>query len=208
MRKVALVVGSMRIGLTLLNGALVFSTAMFAQGGQGQPKAPGPGQDMWITAQQMQDIMAKMPMKDGKPGAFSTRLFNASTFSCAFIRITESDGPHTHGDWSEVYIIQSGSGTMETGGVMKGPWAKGSAVHQTMFKSEDGKASAPVGENKLNQPGDPPPLADASGTSIEGGIDQDVHAGDLILVPAGTPHMWKKVNGNVVYLDIKFPKAD
>lgn len=170
-------------------------------------KTPGPGQDMLITAQQMQDIMAKMPMKDGKPGPFSTRLFNASTFSCAFIRITESDGPHTHGDWSEVYIIQSGSGTMETGGVMKGPWAKGSAVHQAMFKSEDGKTTA-TGENKFTQPGDPPPLADASGTSIEGGVDQVVHAGDMVLVPAGTPHMWKKVDGNVVYLDIKFPKAN
>ncbi len=28
------------------------------------------------------------------------------------------------------------------------------------------------------------------------------------LVPAGTPHQWKKVDGNVVYLDIKFPKAN
>jgi len=177
---------------------------------QGTPEAPGPGQDMLITAQQMKDIMAKMPMKDGKPAAFSTRLFNASTFSCAFIRITESDGPHTHGNWSELYVILSGSGIMETGGTMKGPWAKGSAVHQTLFKSEDGKTSAPPAgaENKLNMPGDPPPLADTSGTSIDGGVDQNVKAGDIILVPAGTPHQWKKVDGDVVYLDIKFPKAN
>ena len=191
---------------TLAVAALTCAVALAQQNGNAN-KAPGAGQDLLITAQQMQDIMAKMPMKDGKPGAFSTRLFNASTFSCAFIRITESDGPHTHGDWSEVYIIQSGSGTMETGGVMKGPWAKGSAVHQTMFKSEDGKSTAAT-ENKFNQPGDPPPLADASGTLIEGGVDQVVHAGDMILVPAGTPHQWKKVDGNVVYLDIKFPKAN
>ena len=192
--------------MTLAVAAFTCAVAL-AQQNTNSNKAPGPGQDLLITAQQMQDIMAKMPMKDGKPGPFSTRLFNASTFSCAFIRITESDGPHTHGDWSEVYIIQSGSGTMETGGVMKGPWAKGSAVHQTMFKSEDGKTTA-TGENKLNQPGDPPPLADTSGTSIEGGVDQVVHAGDRVLVPAGTPHQWKKVDGNVVYLDIKFPKAN
>src|SRR5580658_5483333 len=112
---------SMRNGL-MLTGVLLLGTAVFAQGGpaaqggqggqtaqggqgrqggrggqggQGAPKTPGAGTDMWITSQQMQDIIAK------QPGAFSTRLFNASTFSCAFIRITESDGPHTHGDWSE-----------------------------------------------------------------------------------------------------------
>ena len=205
----------MRNGL-MLTGVLLLGTAVFAQGGQGGQgrqggrggqgaqggvKTPGAGTDMWITAKQMQEIM------DKQPGAFSTRLFNASTFSCAFIRITESDGPHTHGDWSEVYVIQSGSGVMETGGVMKGPWAKGSAVHQTMFTSQDGAKTGPAAESKLNLPGDPPPLADTSGTSIEGGVDQEVHPGDLVLVPAGTPHQWKKVDGPIVYLDIKFPKA-
>ena len=197
MRKITLAVAALASAVALAQNPNAPNT----------PKTPGAGQDLLITAQQMQEIMAKMPMKDGKPGPFSTRLFNASTFSCAFIRITESDGPHTHGDWSEVYIIQSGSGTFETGGVMKGPWAKGSAVHQTIFKSEDGKTAAGT-ENKFNQPGDPPPLADASGTLIEGGVDQVVHAGDMVLVPAGTPHQWKKVDGNVVYLDIKFPKAN
>ena len=49
-----------------------------------------------------------------------------------------------------MYVIKSGSGTMETGGVMKGPWAKGSAVHQTMFKSEDGKASAQAQPSESN----------------------------------------------------------
>ena len=61
--------------------------------------APGPGTDMWITAKQMQDIMDKMPLKDGKPGCLQHATVQRQHLrGCAFIRITESDGPHTHGD--------------------------------------------------------------------------------------------------------------
>ncbi len=47
-----------------------------------------------------------------------------------------------------------------------------------------------------------------SGTLIENGNVWNVKAGDLVLIPAGTPYVWTKINQPVVYLDIKFPKAE
>jgi hypothetical protein len=29
----------------------------------------------------------------------------------------------------------------------------------------------------------------------------------MVLIPAGVAHRWLKVDGSVLYLDIKFPKA-
>jgi mannose-6-phosphate isomerase-like protein (cupin superfamily) len=202
-------------------GALCFAQNAGTGSAQGQGRGRGQGpngakaptnEGMYITAEQMQDILDKGPVKDGKPGALSTRLFNANTFSCAFIRVVSTDQPHTHGDWSEVYVIRSGSGDFETGGTMKGPWTSGSAVHRDFFVDQNGKPTAPSAAaqqapaNGVNQ-GDPPPGVDAAGTSIEGGHIQHVKAGDIVLVPAGTPHVWTKLDGPVVYLDIKFPKA-
>lgn len=188
---------------------LLCSTAAFAQQRSSLPQASS-NEDQVITAEQLQDILAKGPTKDGQPAGLSTRLFGTNTYSCAFIRVVAADQPHTHGDWSEVYVIQSGSGTIDTGGVMKGPWTTGSAVHQGMFVDSNGKPTqGGGGQQARNQPqqGDPPPGADASGTSIQDGHVRPVKAGDLVLIPAGTPHVWVKIDQPIVYLDIKFPKA-
>ena len=189
----------------ILAGVLLLGAFTFAQDasngsaqGQGRARGQGPNaakaptnEGLYITAEQMQDILDKGPVKDGKPGSLSTRLFNASTFSCAFIRVVAIDQPHTHGDWSEVYVIRSGSGDFETGGTMKGPWTSGSAVHQGFFVDQSGKPTAQSAAaqqapaNGAHQ-GDPPPGVDAAGTSIESGHIQHVKAGDIVLVPAGT----------------------
>lgn len=41
------------------------------------------------------------------------------------------------------------------------------------------------------------------GTSIEGGQSYEVKEGDFFVIPAGTPHWYKQVNGSVNYLTIK-----
>jgi quercetin dioxygenase-like cupin family protein len=45
-----------------------------------------------------------------------------------------------------------------------------------------------------------------AGTAVAGGRIQVVHAGDVIMIPAGVPHHWVKVDKPIVYLDIKFPE--
>jgi len=42
----------------------------------------------------------------------------------------------------------------------------------------------------------------------QGGHQQQVGPGDVILIPAGVAHHWLKIDQPVVYLDTKFPKAE
>lgn len=207
----------------ILTGVLLMGAVAFAQDapqaarGQGRARAAEPGTagagthgDKLFTVDQLQEILAKGPTKDGKPAGLSTRLFGTNTYSCAYIRISDPDQPHTHGDWSEVLVITEGTGTITTGGTMKGPWTAGSAVHQNIFTDANGNRTGGNGQQQgpeVHQ-GDPPAGTDAAGTSIADGNAWQVKPGDLVLIPAGTPHEWTKLDGPVVYLDIKFPKAD
>jgi mannose-6-phosphate isomerase-like protein (cupin superfamily) len=202
---------------TLLIAALLAAAVTFsqAQAPAARPTPPSPGTagagdhgDKLFTVEQMQEILAKGPVKNGKPAGLSTRLFGTNTYSCAFIRISDPDQPHTHGEWSEVLVITQGTGTIVTGGTMKGPWTAGSAVHQTLFVDANGnKTGSGQAQGPEVHQGDPPPGADAAGVSIENGNAWQVKPGDLVLIPAGTPHQWTKLDGSLVYLDIKFPKA-
>jgi mannose-6-phosphate isomerase-like protein (cupin superfamily) len=202
----------MRYGLLVT--VLFCGAVAFAQGPGGVK--PPKNEDMQVTSAEMQDILQKTPMKDGKVASVSTRLFTDSTYSCSFIRVTEPDVPHTHGVWSEMYVIQDGSGTLVTGGTMKGPFTSG-AVHHLFVVDANGKPIASADEQAAAAKGapasapqnEPPPAGvDAAGTSIEGGRAQQVKAGDVILIPAGLPHTWTKVDHPIVYLDIKFPKPE
>jgi len=50
--------------------------------------------------------------------------------------------------------------------------------------------------------------ADGSGrggsATIEGGQSRRVGKGDVILIPAGTPHWYKDLDGTVTYLEVRF----
>jgi mannose-6-phosphate isomerase-like protein (cupin superfamily) len=144
----------------------------------------------------------------GVPGPFSARLVADTTYSTTLIRLLKPDLPHAHAAWSEVYLIEKGSGVMLTGGTITGRLTGNSATHRSMFLNAacwrrilpgwvPGPAPAPMR----------PTPGDKSGTSIEGGSRNSVKPGDMVLIPAGVPHRWLKVNDSVLYLDIKFPKA-
>ena len=40
--------------------------------------------------------------------------------------------------------------------------------------------------------------------TIEGGQSRRVAKGDVILVPAGTPHWYKDLEGSITYLEVRF----
>ena len=44
----------------------------------------------------------------------------------------------------------------------------------------------------------------SSGAVVEGGVSRHVGKGDVILVPADTPHWYKDVEGSVTYLEVRF----
>jgi len=47
------------------------------------------------------------------------------------------------------------------------------------------------------------PNAEGPGT-IEGGLARHVTAGDAILIPEGTPHQYRAVEGSITYLEVRF----
>jgi len=195
--------------------ALLVAAVAFAQS-RTTTKAPT-DQDLLITSAQLDSILQNAPIaKDtGKPGSVSAQLFNGgggpSSFGTAFIRLDEPDKPHAHGDTNEVYIIKEGSGTLETGGTMIGPFTDG-AVHRNVFVNSDGgQPQAGQQQSGQQQPGRgqfaPPSATNGGGTAIEGGRFQQVGPGDLIYIPATVPHTWTAIEKPVVYWDIKFPKT-
>ena len=46
--------------------------------------------------------------------------------------------------------------------------------------------------------------AAAGSATIEGGQSRRVTKGDVILVPAGTPHWYKDLDGSITYLEVRF----
>jgi uncharacterized protein YjlB len=42
-----------------------------------------------------------------------------------------------------------------------------------------------------------------TGTAIQGGVNHELKEGDVIVIPAGTPHWLSKINGSIVYLVIR-----
>lgn len=46
--------------------------------------------------------------------------------------------------------------------------------------------------------------AAAGSATIEGGQSRRVSKGDVILVPAGTPHWYKDLEGSITYLEVRF----
>jgi mannose-6-phosphate isomerase-like protein (cupin superfamily) len=82
---------------------------------------------------------------------------------------------------SEVYHVMKGSGTLVTGGTVVNP--KTRAADSIEVTREDG-------------PG-------VTGTAIQGGVNHQLKEGDVIVIPAGTPHWFSKINGSIVYLVIR-----
>jgi mannose-6-phosphate isomerase-like protein (cupin superfamily) len=156
---------------------------------------------LYISEAQLRDIMQKSPAR------FSSRLISDTTHSTAFIRLDKPDVPHAHGRWSEVFVIKEGSGILETNGTITGVTGTNSATHRDMFVDAEGKPVAPQAQPAVPATRPPTP-GDLAGTAIEGGKQQRVAPGDVILIPAGVPHRWLQIDQPVVYLDIKFPKAE
>jgi mannose-6-phosphate isomerase-like protein (cupin superfamily) len=82
---------------------------------------------------------------------------------------------------SEVYHVMKGAGTLVTGGTLVNP--KTRAADSVEVQREDG-------------PG-------VTGTAIEGGTSRQIKEGDVVVIPAGTPHWFSKIDGSLAYLVIR-----
>lgn len=62
-----------------------------------------------------------------------------------------------------------------------------------------GTGAVTTGGKIVRKPGAP-----AAEATIDGGETHDVKPGDVIIVPAGSAHMYSKVNGEITYLEVRF----
>lgn len=93
----------------------------------------------------------------------------------------ETQNTAVHFKVSEVYHVMKGSGTLVTGGTVVNPKVR--TADSVEVTREDG-------------PG-------VTGTAIQGGVNHELKEGDVIIIPAGTPHWFSKINGSIVYLVIR-----
>ncbi len=63
----------------------------------------------------------------------------------------------------------------------------------------EGSGTVVTGGKIVRKPGAP-----ASAATIEGGESHKVTKGDVIIVPAGSAHMYSEVNGQITYLEVRF----
>ena len=78
--------------------------------------------------------------------------------------------------------------------------AKGTEVHYII----DGAATVVTGGTLIRPTGAAAKGAGAPTGKIEGGVSRRVTKGDVIVIPAGTPHWYKEVEGSVTYLEVRF----
>jgi mannose-6-phosphate isomerase-like protein (cupin superfamily) len=106
----------------------------------------------------------------------------------------QATSPIANEDHYRINIVRRGSaGTAMAHAT--GP-AKGSEVHYII----DGAATVVTGGTLVRPASANGPAA----TTIEGGESRRVTKGDVIVIPAGTPHWYKNVEGSVTYLEVRF----
>ncbi|HEX9723795.1 MAG TPA: hypothetical protein VGC53_05890 [Vicinamibacteria bacterium] len=90
-------------------------------------------------------------------------------------------GGASHDTVTEVYHVLEGAGTLVTGGALVAP------------ERRDEKASTVV---TINGPG-------ISGKGIEGGVRRRIAKGDVVIIPAGTPHWFPEVQEDITYIVVR-----
>lgn len=82
------------------------------------------------------------------------------------------------------------------------PKANGAIAHPGYTELHyivEGSGTVVTGGKIVRKPGAP-----ASEATIEGGESHPVTKGDVIIVPAGSAHMYSAVNGEITYLEVRF----
>jgi uncharacterized protein YjlB len=108
-------------------------------------------------------------------------------------RADQATSPIANEDHYRVNIVRRGSPGVAMAHAT-GP-AKGTEVHYII----DGAATVVTGGSLMRSPG-----GNAASAKIEGGQSRRVTKGDVIVIPAGTPHWYKEVEGSVTYLEVRF----
>ena len=144
-------------------------------------QAAGPG--ILITREEREATLAKQIADNVIDQPIKAADVPGGRASVAMLhRVKPETSALIHNDVTETYYILSGSGTMVTGGSL-------------------GADAKPMDLTRLNAG------MSQTGTRV-GGEPRKVKPGDIIIVPAGTPHSFSELDGPISYLVYRFePKS-
>jgi mannose-6-phosphate isomerase-like protein (cupin superfamily) len=91
----------------------------------------------------------------------------------------------SHDKVTEVYQVLEGAGILVTGGTMVNPQRRENAAEVV---------------TQINGPG-------VSGDSIRGGVSRRIARGDMVIIPAGTPHWFSDVQEDLSYTVVRIDPA-
>lgn len=156
-----------------LHLAIITLVATAVLGAQ-TPKPAAPA--TYVTPQDMNAAFKAMPNQTAALIDAPTKVIDAGGhyLGVALVRRTSSDvNALSHDKIDEIYYILEGGGTLITGG--------------SVVAGKHSESSASIG------PG-------WSGKSIENGQTRHVNTGAVIMITAGTPHMFSQLDGTIRYL--------
>jgi mannose-6-phosphate isomerase-like protein (cupin superfamily) len=170
--------GSMRATLSVLIFLLMVSVNEGVAGAQQSSPGAQPPPATDVTAEDIQATL-KQEMSSGKAVTdTSIRVVDAGGHNVgigAVYRLGPAKGSSaSHDKVTEVYYMIEGAGTLVTGGTLVNPQRRKDAAEVV---------------TQVNGPG-------TSGTKIEGGVSRRIKAGDMVIIPAGTPHWWSEIEGS------------
>ena len=129
------------------------------------------------------DILATL--KRAPPGSVSdqqVRVVDVGKANVALGAVYRSSkakqGAVFHDQVSEMYYILEGSGTIVTGGTLVDP--KRRAAEEPVVKEINGPS--------------------VGGSAIQGGESRRIGSGDVLIIPAGVPHWFSSVDGEIKYI--------
>ena len=139
-----------------------------------EPKNAAPG--TYLTKTEMANELKTAPNQEAALIDRPVRVVDAHGhyLGVASVRRISADvNALVHEKIDEIYYVQEGAGILVTGG--------------TLVDSKREEASVTIG------PG-------WRGSTIAGGQSKHVAPGDVIIIPAGTPHMFSQLEGTIHYL--------
>jgi mannose-6-phosphate isomerase-like protein (cupin superfamily) len=176
-------------GMRVMQSVLPFLVAIFMPGSNvaTAQHAAAEAKPLPATYVSSADIQANL---NGAPSAAvnpspNIRVVDAGGYNIAVGVIHRPETPPgvvaVHFKVSEIYHVIDGAATLVTGGSMVN--AKPRPAEAISVRLEDG-------------PGE-------SGTSIQGGVSRRIKAGDVVVIPAGVPHWFSKIEGSITYIVVR-----
>jgi mannose-6-phosphate isomerase-like protein (cupin superfamily) len=174
--------GAAAVALAFVLGT-VFAGRLTSLGAQASPPLYAPGVNyklpsFVITAEEIEATKKDMLAKKTIDVAIKMADAGGPRVGVSLVYREKGPGnaPVVHDHVSEVYHILEGSGTLVTGGTLIDPQRRA--------------------ESGVNGPG-------VSGKDVKDGVSARLKKGDVVMIPAGTPHKWGEVREFMSYTVVR-----